>query len=102
MLKRFCWFYLGVSAMTMSAAEPDPYIVELYQAYCVGCHAQQSDAPIAFDPKQWQGRLAKGQDRVLENAINGIGNMPPLGMCQECGEQDLMDLIEYMSQAHQP
>jgi len=35
---------------------------------------------------------------LVNHAINGIGNMPPMGTCAECSAEDLEDIIRYMAQ----
>ncbi len=84
----------------LKAAED--YTKELYTLYCQSCHSvDATGAPQAFVPDDWEPRLEKGMDQTLENVIVGIGNMPPLGMCMECTEQDLQALIHYMSNDQQ-
>lgn len=90
---------LASASFASFAAEPvDPFIVELYQSSCVICHAAGTGgAPKSFDVAAWQERLDKGQDVLLNNAISGYKGMPPLGMCSDCTQEDLADLIDYMS-----
>lgn len=76
----------------------DEYTEELFELYCHSCHGVKgSGAPQAFTPKDWKPYLKKGTQQALNNAINGIGNMPAMGTCAECGPDELLNLIEYMS-----
>lgn len=53
---------------------------DLYQTYCFACHGTGvADAPVLGDKEAWQARIAKGEDTLLINAINGYNAMPPRG-----------------------
>lgn len=71
---------------------------ELYTMYCSSCHSvKNAEAPEAFNAKAWKKRMTKGTDAVLANIVKGVGNMPPQGTCFECTQDDLRQLIRYMS-----
>jgi cytochrome c5 len=55
---------------------------------------------VAFKQNDWDKVMTKGFDSVVNNAINGFGNMPAQGSCQECAYQDFEDLVTYMSTAN--
>ncbi len=40
--------------------------------------------------------MTKGFDTVWQNAINGIGAMPPMGTCGDCSNDDIKAAIEHM------
>ena len=87
-----------LSIVSMSSWAIDPFTVELYQSSCHLCHGVGvGEAPKSFDVDAWAERLEKGRDTLLANAINGFKGMPPLGMCSDCTQEDLLDLIVYMS-----
>ena len=88
-----------MGAMSFPAMAADEYIKELYEINCKVCHgAKSSDAPLAFEPKEWAKRIKKkGVAGLVETSITGIGNMPPLGTCFECGPEELEELINYMA-----
>lgn len=87
--------FLSVIPVANSA---DPYTEELYDIYCSSCHGVKgAGAPLAFT-KDWKPYLKKGIDALVNNSITGIGNMPAMGTCSECGPEELEDLIKYMSQ----
>lgn len=97
MCTKFLLSILFLSASFTSWAI-DPFTIELYESSCTICHSSGvGDAPKSFDVTAWSERLAKGKDVLLKNAISGFQGMPPLGMCSDCTQQDLEDLIEYMS-----
>lgn len=87
-----------LSFASLSSWAIDPFTVELYQTSCNICHgAGVGDAPKAFDVEAWSDRLSKGKETLLANAIGGFKGMPPLGMCSDCTQEDLVDLIDYMT-----
>lgn len=87
-----------LSFASLSSWAIDPFTVELYQSSCKICHdAGVAGAPKAFDAEAWSERLSKGKETLLANAIGGFKGMPPLGMCSDCTQEDLVDLIDYMT-----
>ncbi|MBU2979877.1 c-type cytochrome [Alteromonas sp. C1M14] len=71
---------------------------QVYNQACVMCHAAGiSNAPIAHNTAQWEERVeSKGMDTLLKNAMSGINQMPPMGLCAACSEEDLAAAIQYM------
>lgn len=70
-----------------------------YMASCFACHSSgAAGAPKvgAGNADAWTARLEKGMDQVLTNAIAGINNMPPKGLCFTCSDDDIKALVEYM------
>lgn len=82
----------------------DAYTLKLYKNYCQSCHSTQSTgAPQSFDVQEWQKRIdKKGRQALLNNAISGLGNMPPQGSCAECSYEDFEDLLSLMSSSQTP
>lgn len=74
-------------------------IVALYQKSCIACHnIGAAGAPRTGDVAAWASRIAEvGMDGLVANSINGIGAMPPKGLCGTCTEEQIRDLIVYMS-----
>lgn len=65
---------------------------------CAMCHVRgEGGAPKIGDTAAWSTRLAQGEDVVLEHAINGFNNMPPLGYCQDCEREDLRAYTHFMA-----
>ena len=54
------------------------------------------NAPKFQDVADWTPRMTKGFDTVWQNAINGIGAMPPMGTCGDCSNDDIKAAIEHM------
>tara|TARA_B110001454_G_scaffold219053_1_gene249541 strand:- start:3715 stop:4026 length:312 start_codon:yes stop_codon:yes gene_type:complete len=97
MFQRFLFLTMLISIPYASWAI-DPFTVELYESSCVICHGNGTGgAPKSFDDDAWRERVAKGKDVLLQHAITGFNGMPPLGMCSDCTQEDLVDLINYMS-----
>ena len=71
---------------------------QVYEAFCVACHAQGiAEAPLFQDAAQWASRLDKGMDALLRTSISGIGAMPPKGTCVSCSDDELLAAIRYVS-----
>lgn len=71
---------------------------DIYNTACVACHASGVlGAPKKGDLVAWQTRIdEKTFDTVWQNAINGIGGMPPMGTCGDCSNDDIKAAIEFM------
>lgn len=70
----------------------------IYQRSCQLCHENAgAGAPQRGNQEQWNPRVAKGRDILLDHTINGFGSMPPLGLCMDCSESELAALIEFLS-----
>jgi cytochrome c5 len=65
---------------------------------CALCHVRgEGGAPKIGDTAAWAARLEQGETVVLEHAVNGFGNMPPLGYCMDCEREDLRAYIHFMA-----
>ena len=70
-----------------------------YMASCFACHSTgAAGAPKvgAGMSAEWEPRLEKGLDAVVQNAINGVNTMPAKGLCFDCSDEDLRAIVEYM------
>ena len=64
---------------------------------CALCHVRgEGGAPVLGDRAAWAARLEKGESTLLENTVVGLNNMPPLGYCMDCEEDDFLALIRFM------
>ena len=69
---------------------------EVYDKFCHVCHQTGvSEAPL-FASDQWEERVAKGADVLLENSKKGLNLMPPMGTCMDCSDEELQASIDYM------
>jgi cytochrome c5 len=65
---------------------------------CAMCHVRgEGGAPKIGDAAAWQPRLALGEAALLDHAVNGFNNMPPLGYCMDCEREDLRAYIRFMA-----
>lgn len=68
----------------------------LYQRTCSTCHAVGLAGAPKVQSSDWDERLKKGVDGLLESAKTGLNAMPPRGTCVECTDEQLKSAIEYM------
>jgi cytochrome c5 len=96
MKKLIAGVMLAMVSCVVGAA--DQAIVDRYNKACVVCHAAGvANAPKLGVVEDWKPRLAKGADKMLLSVKNGMGAMPPRGMCGDCSDADFKALIAYMS-----
>ncbi len=70
----------------------------LWSRSCALCHIDgNGGAPRMGNPEEWAPRLERGQQVMLQNTIQGLNNMPPLGYCMACERQDFVALIQLMT-----
>lgn len=93
MRKLFIAALMSIAVTTWAADEP-----EKYQATCSACHAMGvANAPKTGDAAGWEPRLAKGMDVLVASVKNGMGAMPPTGLCGGCSDAEYKALIEFMA-----
>lgn len=84
---------LTFSAFTMAGEPPASY-----QSSCFACHfSGAAGAPKTGDAAAWEPRMAKGMDVLVASVRNGMGAMPPTGLCASCSDDDYKALIEFMA-----
>ncbi len=75
-----------------------PELALVFKETCAQCHLNNNTgAPRSGDFSTWQKILSKGMDKTLERVLNGFGGMPPAGQCFECTPEELIELINHMS-----
>ena len=70
-----------------------------YMASCFACHSTgAAGAPKVGDgmAAEWEPRLEKGLDTIVQIAINGANTMPAKGLCFDCSDDDIKAIVEYM------
>lgn len=84
--------------VTMGAhAAQDPEAV--YARSCGVCHnGQIPTAPKRGDKAAWEARLAKGNEALVQSVTNGLGAMPPRGLCMDCTAEDYQAVIKLMTE----
>lgn len=71
----------------------------VYNGSCIACHGTgAAGSPKAGDKAAWAPRIAKGMDKLVASAINGVPGtaMLPKGTCGSCSDADLKAAVEYM------
>lgn len=69
----------------------------IYDKYCASCHAMGSGgAPKFGDAGQWAPVVQLGMPKVYQNAIQGIGGMPPKGNCDSCTDEQVKSAVDYI------
>ncbi len=73
-------------------------VVGKWTRSCALCHVDGvADAPLVGDTEEWRRRLAKGEEAVMSNVLEGINSMPPLGYCMACEIEDFRAMIAFMA-----
>jgi cytochrome c5 len=72
-----------------------------YDQYCAMCHnTGMAGAPRMGDAAHWTARVEEiGLAAIVTNAISGINAMPPRGMCATCSDEQIAEVVEYLSGA---
>ena len=76
---------------------PLSWVSSCCQQFCFACHATGvSDAPLLGDVAQWEPRIAKGMDVLMDSTLNGLNAMPARGTCVNCSDEELQAAVEHM------
>ena len=68
-----------------------------YNESCKLCHATDNmGAPALGDVEAWRAVTAKGLDKVVYNAINGMGGMPPKGGNEDLIPSEVKEIVDFM------
>lgn len=90
----------AVVALSVSGVAQADAVEDRYNKTCVVCHAAgAAGAPKTGAVAEWEDRLAKGMDALVQSVDKGMGAMPAKGMCFGCDAAEFQALIEYMSGA---
>jgi len=88
---------LGVTNPSMSDSTGSEAMAKWARS-CALCHITgEANAPVVGDTEEWQQRLQKGEAALLNNVVNGINSMPPLGYCMSCEAADFRVMIDFMA-----
>ncbi|MBA6411693.1 cytochrome c5 family protein [Parahaliea sp. F7430] len=72
--------------------------LEIYNTNCKVCHGiEGTGAPMTGKASDWSERSKKGLEAMLANVMDGMNAMPPMGSCYDCNEEELEELIRYMT-----
>jgi len=89
----------GGAAAGGAAAGGEFDVAATFDQNCAMCHnTGMAGAPRRDDTAHWEARLADaGFDTMVTNAINGVNAMPPRGMCTTCSDENIAELVRYLS-----
>lgn len=89
--------YLAGEAPVQAVVDTGPRSGEqVYQTACFACHGTGAlDAPKPGEAS-WVPRIAQGFDVMLQKSIAGFDNMPAMGTCMNCSEDEIADAIRFM------
>jgi cytochrome c5 len=70
--------------------------IDTYQQFCVTCHeGGRYNAPARGNIESWEC-FPRDINLLVDLAIQGKGAMIPKGGCQQCSNEELQAVIEYM------
>ena len=70
---------------------------KVYQQACLMCHgAGVAGSPMTGDAAAWSTRIALGREKMVSNAINGIGVMPPKGGQIQLSDEEVASAVDYL------
>lgn len=88
-----------VHTVVTEPGAPGPELMARWSRNCALCHVRgEGGAPVLGDRAAWTIRLDKGEDVLLANTLEGLNNMPPLGYCMRCEQEDFEALIQLMTE----
>lgn len=69
----------------------------IYTKACLSCHKLGIlGAPKVGDKGAWSALIASGQDKMVDNAIKGIGRMPAKGGASSLTDEEVAAAVKYM------
>lgn len=70
---------------------------KVYESFCASCHATGSlHAPKVGDRQAWSAHIEHGMHHMVDNAIRGVGSMPPKGGNPRLSDDEIRAAVEYM------
>ncbi len=96
-MKMLIWSLMVLGLVVASNAYAD--IEKIYAQSCATCHDGGTfNAPKKGDVATWH-RLnqQKGKEALIKSIRQGMPQMPAMGLCQNCTDEDFAKLIDYMS-----
>jgi glucose/arabinose dehydrogenase/cytochrome c5 len=69
----------------------------VYKLACASCHSvEAAGIPQLADRDAWADRITRGRDVLVDHAINGFGDMPPRGFCDNCSDEEIRAAVDFM------
>lgn len=90
-------------ALLMKQLAGDPQAgKKIFKEFCSCCHGVNPTidihAPSISNKKFWQAKTKLGIDPLLQVTITGKGAMPARGGCFECSDEQLREVIKWISE----
>jgi cytochrome c5 len=103
------WFLNGYNEMSHNPARQQAKLDRLapvagvyvgdtgiYDSVCATCHANGVAGAPEMVASAWSGRLDKGTEMLISNAINGIGAMPARGGRADLSDEQIEAAVTHM------
>lgn len=74
----------------------DLQLATKYERSCLLCHAVPSGAPLVGFGPAWKPRVAQGEGVLLAHVRDGFNAMPAMGLCTDCSDAELRQLIDFV------
>ena len=95
-MKLIFTLFLGLFLMESSVFSEERTAQQIYKTTCSACHMSGIlNAPKAFDEESWKARNKSVED-LIASAKKGLNAMPPMGLCMDCKDSELKEVIKYM------
>lgn len=83
---------------TLYTVAVDEGVMAKWSRSCALCHITgEAGAPVVGDTAEWQRRLQQGEEAIINNVVEGLNSMPPLGYCMACEVSDFRAMVAYMA-----
>ncbi|MGB5706882.1 MAG: c-type cytochrome, partial [Arenicellales bacterium] len=70
---------------------------DIVNSVCAVCHSTGiANAPRLWQAEDWNARMEQGKEKIIENAINGLGGMPPRGGDLTLSDDEVRAAVAYM------
>jgi cytochrome c5 len=87
-----------VVVMDASSPKTEKTGQQVVEAVCAACHATGVlNAPKVGDKDAWARRLAQGYQMLTQNAVKGMGQMPPRGGNPDLTDTEIARAVAYMA-----
>jgi len=97
-MKNVIVFAIAVAFMLpASAFSSDQPGAQVYQKSCAVCHGSgAAGAPKLGDKEAWAPRIAEGISSLYQNALHGMGAMPPKGGSSGLSDDEVKAAVDFM------
>jgi len=86
-------------AKAVDLVPADAMLAAKYDRSCRSCHSTpDAAAPLTGHEAAWDIRFsARGADGLLASTKSGLNAMPPMGLCNDCTDDELTQLTSFMA-----